>query len=62
MNQVPVLTLLILWWVAVGITQTEWAEDGNSLHDVRLVDRTAARDDVKAASGPAADLAKFFKE
>ena len=61
MNQVPVLTLLLLWWIAVGITQTEWGKT-ETLHDVRLVERKAAEDSAKSASGPASDLEQYFKE
>jgi hypothetical protein len=41
MGQLPVLTLLLLWWIAVGVTQTQWSRT-DSLHDARLVDRQTA--------------------
>ena len=41
MGQAPVLTLLLLWWIAVGVTQTQLSRM-DSLHDARLVDRQAA--------------------
>jgi hypothetical protein len=37
LSQLPVLTLLVVWWIAVGVVQTSIGP--KSLHDVRLLDR-----------------------
>ncbi len=61
MNQVPVLTLLVVWWIAVGLVQTESTKT-ETLHDVRLVERTPIRVEADSASGHASDLEQYFKE
>jgi hypothetical protein len=38
LRQVPVLTLLLVWWIAVGVVQTSVGP--KSLHDVRLLEQT----------------------
>jgi hypothetical protein len=37
LRQLPVLTLLLVWWIAVGVVQTTLGP--KSLHDARLTDR-----------------------
>jgi hypothetical protein len=37
LTQLPVLTLVIIWWIAVGVLQTQVGP--KNLHDVRLVER-----------------------
>jgi hypothetical protein len=56
LNQVPVLTLLLLWWIAVGVAQTHMDKSA-TLHDARLVDRG-----VGAGPHAAPDLARAFRD
>lgn len=58
-NQLPILTLLLIWWIAVGIAQTHYGPT-KSLHDVRLVERTAAGLAPTAATTPT--LERYFDE
>jgi hypothetical protein len=47
LKQLPVLTLLLLWWIAVGVAQVSVGP--RSLHDARLIDR------VRVAATPAGE-------
>jgi hypothetical protein len=60
-KQLPVLTLLLLWWVAVGVVQTHVGQTA-SLHDARLVDRKADDLSRAAVGNRASDLKQYFRE
>jgi hypothetical protein len=45
LRQLPVLTLLLIWWIAVGVAQTYLGP--KSLHDIRLTERAP----VEASGG-----------
>ena len=57
LSQLPVLTLLLVWWIAVGVTQTYLGP--KSLHDVRLLDRTPV---ATISAGEATPLERAFDQ
>jgi len=61
-RQLPVLTLLVLWWILVGVAQTSWGRM-SALHDARLVERSEVGRNTGAAGGRAAPtLREYFDE
>jgi hypothetical protein len=56
MSQVPVLTLLLLWWIVVGVAQTSIPKFA-TLHDARLVER-----EIGAGRHAPPDLARAFRD
>jgi hypothetical protein len=58
-NQVPILSMLLIWWIAVGVVQMHYGPT-KSLHDVRLVVRTPAGLAPTADATPT--LERFFEQ